>query len=217
MKKLTITIWIAVMLAATAAIAALSGTTVFDGLIKIRSSPNASLTCATSTAVGELCVSGDIESNGNLDIAGTATLTGVVTMAGQLVPGGGILPNVTAITGVSSLTAAMCGDTITVSAGIDTASITLPEASTVLGCRYKIMYIGADGGALLDITPLDTDADGIEGGCTLAASVVTFSGTADADIGLTKTTGLTGDFIELTSCGAAMWCVTGCNGIWANN
>lgn len=36
-------------------------------------------TCATSTAVGELCVNGDIETNANLDVAGTAALTGAIT------------------------------------------------------------------------------------------------------------------------------------------
>jgi hypothetical protein len=125
---------------------------------------------------------------------------------------------VTAITDTYSLTLADCGKVITVSAGIDTKSITLPAASTAVGCTYKISYVGADAGALVDITPLDSgNADGIEGGVTLAASVVTFSGTADADIGLTKATGLTGDYIELTGCAAAMWCVTGAQGIWANN
>lgn len=126
-------------------------------------------------------------------------------------------PTLNAVTGTDALVAADCGRTTTVTAGIDTNTLTLPEASTVLGCTFTISYIGADGGALVDISPLDSDADGIEGGCTLAASVVTFSGTADADIGLTKATGLTGDFIRLTSVAADMWAVTGCQGIWANN
>ncbi|HJW75357.1 MAG TPA: hypothetical protein VJ787_06760 [Thermoleophilia bacterium] len=189
------------------------GTTNLAGWIIIEDAAGSPPTCATATVAGELCVEGDIESNGALDIAGATTLTGFTTAAGGLgVPA-------LSVTGVKSLALADCGKTVYVSAGIDTATITLPEASaaTAVGCAYTISYIGADGGALLDISPLDTDADGIEGGCTLAASVVYFSGTADADIGLTKTTGLTGDFIRLAACGAAMWCVTGCQGIWANN
>lgn len=124
---------------------------------------------------------------------------------------------VNAVTGADALIKNDCGRLTTVTAGIDGSTITLPEASTVLGCTYTISYIGADGGALVDISPLDSDADGIEGGCTLAASVVTFSGTADADIGLTKATSLTGDYIRLTAATSAMWVVTGCQGIWANN
>lgn len=154
-----------------------------------------------NTFVGSL--TGDV--TGNVTGNTTGTHTGAVTAA------------LNAVTGTDSLTAADCGVTTTVTAGIDTHTITLPEASTVLGCTFKIVYIGASGGALVDISPLDSDADGIIGSCTLASSVVSFSGTADADIGLTKATGLIGDWIALTAVSASQYAVTGCQGIWANN
>jgi hypothetical protein len=119
----------------------------------------------------------------------------------------------------ATLSLADCGRTFSVTAAIDGSSITLPEASTAanFGCTYKFIYTGADAGALIDITPLDSDADGIEGGCTLAASVVTFSGTADADVGLTKASILTGDTISVTAMTSAMWVAHDIQGICANN
>lgn len=176
-------------------------------------------TCATSTAEGDLCVADAIEGNGALDIAGASTLTGAVTMGstlgitGALAPSGGFNPGITAVTDTATLTAADCGSLITVSAGIDTKTITLP--ATVAGCEYKFNYIGADGGALVDISP-DAD-DAIHGSCTLAASVVEFSGTDNADIGLTKATANTGDTITIIGDGGEGWYVTACAGIWANN
>jgi hypothetical protein len=102
---------------------------------------------------------------GEAVFAETATFT-----LGQVGP-------VNTVTGTDTLVKGDCSRLTIVTAGIDTQTITLPEASTVLGCELTISYTGADAGALVDITPLDSDADGIEGGCTLAASVVTFSGT----------------------------------------
>jgi hypothetical protein len=129
----------------------------------------------------------------------------------------GSLSAVKAITGVTSLTTADCGKTITVSADADDDEVTLPEASTASGCVYTFSYIGADAGCQLEISPLDSDADGIEGGCyeTATDTVVYFSGTADADVELTKGSSLTGDWIQIRQCGDALWCVTGCQGIWA--
>lgn len=147
----------------------------------------------------------------NVTMAGTLDVTGVTTFTG------GLTASVNEVTGADALLPEDCGRVTTVTAGIDTATLTLPEASTVIGCTYHIMYIGADGGALLDISPLDSDADGIEGGCTLAASVVTMSGTADADVGLTKATILTGDSLKLTAVSAAMWVLHSVQGICANN
>lgn len=162
-----------------------------------------------------------IDGSGNFDGAVTAgsasTFASTVAVEGLLAINGGYNVDITAITTSTALTAADCGNTVTVSAGLDGGAITLPEASTVIGCTYNIVYIGADGGALLDITPLDSDADGIEGSCTLAASVVNFSGTADADIGLTKATILTGDTVSLTALTSAMWSAHDIQGICANN
>jgi hypothetical protein len=182
-------------------------------------------TCAIATGDGELCVENDIEANGNLDIAGTSTLTGAVVMSGALaVTGdltqtGGLRAVGGSIADTTALGADDCGHAFAVTAGIDTKTITLPDADQVLGCELTFSYVGADAGALVDITPLDSDADGIEGGCyeTATDTIIYFSGAADADIGLTKATSLTGDYIKLWACGAAMWCVVGCQGIWANN
>jgi hypothetical protein len=125
---------------------------------------------------------------------------------------------INAVTGADSLTVQDCGRLTTVTAGIDGATITLPEASTVIGCTFTIMYIGADGGALLDVSPLDSDADGIDGQCKAAAgSTVELSGTADADVGFTKATITTGNTMKLTAVGAAQWIMHGVSGICANN
>lgn len=158
-----------------------------------------------------------------LDIGGSGLTTllrvSTVTDAQQVIANAGLRSEGGSITAVTSLDASDCGRSFGVTAGIDTATITLPDADQVLGCALTFSYVGADGGALVDISPLDSDADGIEGGCyeTATDTVVYFSGTADADIGLTKATALTGDYISMFACGAAMWCVTGCQGIWANN
>jgi hypothetical protein len=108
-----------------------------------------------------------------------------------------------------------CGRVVMVTAGVDGNTINLP--TTILGCKITLMYTGADGGALVDVSPNDAVADGIHGSCTLAGSVVEFSGTDDADIGLTKATANTGDTISLIGDGSVGWFVLTCTGIWANN
>ena len=173
----------------------------------------------TADGPGDLVAEDAIEANGALDVAGAATLSGAITasstvaVTGLTTTTGGHLKPTLAITDTATLTSADCGQMVTVSAGIDTKTITLPAALD--GCTYEIMYIGADGGALVDISP--NASDGIHGSCTLAASVLEFSGTDDADIGLTKATANTGDTITLASDGAVGWYVTACAGIWANN
>ncbi len=120
------------------------------------------------------------------------------------------------VTGAATLDASDCGKPIFVTAAHDGNAITLPALTAVpAGCVLKFHYVGADAGALLDISP--NASDGIEGGCTLAASVVTFSGTDDADIGLTKASILTGDTVTLTSGNADDWYASGIQGICANN
>jgi hypothetical protein len=193
-----------------------------DSLIKGRllvASSNTKPTCATASGTGDACVDGDLETNAQLDVNGAATLRSTLGVTGLTTTTGGLTSGaVNAVTGVDSLTSADCGKITTVTEGIDTATITLPEASTVIGCTFHIMYIGTDAGALLDISPLDSDADGIEGSCKAAnGTTVTFSGTADADIGLTKATIVTGDVINLTAVGAAMWVAWGISGVCANN
>lgn len=164
---------------------------------------------------GDLAAEDDLEVDGNIDVGGTATVAGAVTLSGALSVDS-LTTSATSITDTTTLTAADCGTQLFVTAGIDTKSITLPALATVgSGCRYEFFYVGADGGALVDISP--NASDGIEGTCTLAASIVTFSGTDDADIGLTKATGIQGDSITLVSGDASDWYVQACSGIWANN
>ena len=130
----------------------------------------------------------------------------------------GVAGAVTAIVGANvTLDASDCGKWHTVSAAFDTFLITLPALTAVpAGCELKFYYIGADGGALLDITP--NAADGIEGSCTLAASVVELSGTDDADVGLTKATIKKGDTMTITNVGDADdWYADRIQGICANN
>lgn len=209
---------VAMLFAVTAE--ALNYDTIFHGrlLVGLRST-YAAVSCATATGDGDACVAGDLETNGALDVAGASTLTGAVAVTGNSTFTGAARAVGGSIAAVTALDADDCGHSFAVTAGIDTATITLPDADQVLGCELTFSYVGADGGALVDITPLDSDADGIEGGCYEATgdTMIYFSGTADADIGLTKATALTGDYIKLWACGAAMWCVTGCAGIWANN
>lgn len=120
------------------------------------------------------------------------------------------------VTGAATLDASDCGKPIFVTAAHDGNSITLPALTAVpAGCIFRFHYVGADGGALLDISP--NASDGIEGSCTLAASVVEFSGTDDADVGLTKATIKKGDTITIESGDADDWYASAIQGICANN
>lgn len=155
-----------------------------------------------------------------LDLGSTGLLNGLrydsTDNAENLLYTAGLSGAAVSITGATTLDYSNCGKAHFVTAGIDTASITLPALATVTtGCELTFFYVGADGGALLDISP--NASDGIEGTCTLAASIVTFSGTDDADIGLTKATGIQGDSITLVAGNADDWYVKACSGIWANN
>lgn len=150
-----------------------------------------------------------------LDIGSTGLLDGVRISTGDNVEAwtfkAGVIKTTKAVTGAVTLDASDCGKTMLVTAGIDTNSITLP--AVIDGCELTFVYVGADDGALLDISP--NASDGIFGTCTLASSIVTFSGTDDADIGLTKSGGNKGDMIKLV--GGTDWYVVACSGIWANN
>lgn len=177
-------------------------------------------TCTNGYAIaltGDVTIAGTLLINKAVTMVANQAITGALTVTGLITGSGGYTAGTaTNITDTASLTTASCGVPITVTAAIDGKIITLPEASTVIGCTYTVIYSGANGAALLTISPLDSDADGIVGSCTLAGSIVSFSGTADADVKLTKATGLKGDYIKLTSVDAATWMVTGCQGIWAN-
>lgn len=131
--------------------------------------------------------------------------------------GGFVAAAGTTITGAVTLDNSDCGRSFAITAAADTTSITLPALSaTTDGCTFRFHYVGADGGALVDISP--NAADGIEGSCTLAASVVELSGTDDADVGLTKATIKKGDTITIADVGDADdWYASAIQGICANN
>ena len=156
-----------------------------------------------------------------LDIGSTGLTNAirvVTTDDAEYVQFQGVAGASTAIVGANvTLDASDCGKWHTISAAFDSFLITLPALTAVpTGCVLTFHYIGANGGALVDITP--NAVDGIEGGCTLAASVVTFSGTDDADVGLTKATILKGDTITITDIGDADdWYASRIQGICANN
>ena len=119
-------------------------------------------------------------------------------------------PKVTTITASTTLTQAQSGAVFLV--GTDALTITLP--ATVAGVDYTFVNSGADANNIITISP--NASDGIHGTVTLAASVVEFSGTDDADIANTKTTANTGDMIRLVGDGSVGWFVVGSTGIWAN-
>jgi len=99
--------------------------------------------------------------------------------------------------------------------GTDALVVTLP--STVLGLRYKFVNTGADGAAIITISP--AAADGINGTITLAATVVELSGTVNKDLINTKATATTGNAVTLLGTGIAgtkAWVVENSTGIWAS-
>lgn len=124
--------------------------------------------------------------------------------------GVGVVVGTTTITGVITLDESDCGKIHFVTAGADDDIITLP--STLAGCVLTFVYTGADAGCQLEITP--TASDKIQGNCTLAASIVTFSGADNGDVELDKSNSLTGDNITLVGDGVDGWFVKDCSGIW---
>ena len=195
-----------------------AGTGTFAGDVTFQGNGNA-ITMSGSTPTIDIpnnsATALDIESSGGY-LLRFDTQTGAYSL---IINDSGFRSTRGSISDTTALDSSDCGRSFAVTAGINTKTITLPDADAVSGCELTFSYIGADAGALVDISPLDSDADGIEGGCyeTTTDTVVYFSGTADADIGLTAASALTGDWIKLWSCDNAMWCVVGCQGIWANN
>jgi hypothetical protein len=133
--------------------------------------------------------------------------------AENIIVGYGWVKSTKTISASDTLDGSDCGKVLLVDAGIDTNIITLP--ATVAGCEFQFVYTGADGGALLDISPNASDA--VHGSCTLAASVLELSGSDDADFGFTKATINTGDTVTIVGDGSVGWYVTACAGILANN
>ena len=158
---------------------------------------------ATSVNVGTGCT---FNATGTFTINTTATLNGDVTGDGgdQMV---GFLQNQVASTTVA-ITAAQCGSTF-VSNSADV--MTLPEASTVLGCRLTFVCGTADD---FDIDPADATDQILSVSTTNGTTaVVTLAPAAGDEIRCTDI----GGSITLQATGADAWAqVGGGNGIWTD-
>ena len=119
-------------------------------------------------------------------------------------------PVVETLTASKTLTYADSGKTFMI--GTDALVISLP--ATKAGITYKFVNIGADGAAIITISPVT--ADGIHGTMTLAASVVELSGTDDKDLINTKASATTGNSVEIIGDGGIGWMVQNSTGIWAS-
>lgn len=96
----------------------------------------------------------------------------------------------------------------------DAIVVTLP--STFVGGEFTFINTGAAGNNIITISP--QAADGIAGTITLASSVVTRVGTADADLVNTKATSTKGNSVKIVGTGVAgtgAWYIVSSTGIWA--
>lgn len=150
-----------------------------------------------------------LEAGGTMVVSVTPTQFQVTQTA--VLEGGYVPQTQEDVTGNETLGTNDCGRATFVTAGIDGNTITLPAlGASFRSCELTIVYTGASGGALVDISP--NSADSIRGTC----EGVVFSGTDDADIGLVKATSIRNDYIRLMASDTD-WAVVGCEGIWANN
>jgi hypothetical protein len=107
----------------------------------------------------------------------------------------------------TTITAAQCGKTF-VSNSADVMA--LPEASTVLGCRYTFVCGTADN---FDINPDDADVIGPVSTTDGTTGVVTLAPSAGDAIRCTDV----GGSITIEAVGAALWAqVAGGNGVWTD-
>lgn len=139
-------------------------------------------------------------------VSGASVLSGTVTGDGGDALSGFLQSQVAGST--TALTAAQCGSTV-VSAGA--AVQPLPEASTVLGCRYTFVCGTADD---FDINPADaSDQIGSISTTNGTTAVVTLAPAAGDAIRCTDI----GGSITLEAVGANLWAqVGGGNGIWTD-
>lgn len=106
-----------------------------------------------------------------------------------------------------TLTASNCGEYHAIAT--DAKTYTLP--TTIAGCEYTFINMGADDAVLLTITPNDSVADKIVGTC----AAVVFTGTDDGDVTNTKSGANQGDWIRIIGDGNIGWTTIGCDGVWA--
>lgn len=152
------------------------------------------------------------QSSGKLAISFDASAAGSLDLTGDLYGDGGdqfygFLQNQIAST-TTSLTAAQCGSTI-VSNSADV--VTLPEASTVLGCQYTFVCGTTDD---LDINPADgTDTIGTVVSVTGTDTTTVLAPSAGDAIRCTDI----GSSIVLEAVGANLWVSVGAaNGIFTD-
>lgn len=106
------------------------------------------------------------------------------------------------------------GDCI-ITTATDNADITLPDAAAGnAGQRVTIINTGADGAALVTVSPHSSDA--IFGTVPNAAADSVASGTVNKYFGNTKATANKGDHVVLVSDGSTGWYIVGGVGIWAS-
>jgi hypothetical protein len=156
--------------------------------------------------------SGNVDLNSAQTIAGAktfsaaATFSSTVTNLQKLVAGGVAY----------TVGSAPDGDCV-IHTATDNAIITLPDAAAGnAGQRVTVQNTGANGAALISISP--HSSDGIFGGVHGAAGgdLVSLSGTVDKDAQNTKATALKGDYLVLVSNGSTGWYVIGGKGVWAS-
>lgn len=169
------------------------------------------------TALNIANVTGDAQVTEKAVVIGTGFDTGLevnspVSITNDLTGDGGdqfvgFLQNQVAAT-TTTLTAAQCGSTI-VGDSVDT--ITLPEASTVLGCQYTFVAGTADDVA---INPNDgTDVIGTVASITGTNTTTVLAPAAGDSITMTDI----GASITLEAAGANLWISVGnANGIWTD-
>ena len=104
---------------------------------------------------------------------------------------------------------------IVVLAGADNDVVQLPAcAAANLGLQVTVINTGADGAALVSISP--NAADQIFGTIANAAADSVSSAVADKDWQNTKATANNGDYTRLVSDGSTGWYIVGGVGIWAS-
>jgi hypothetical protein len=117
------------------------------------------------------------------------------------------------VTASTTFTADDLGKTILV--GTDALVMTLPAITAdMVGGRITFRNSGADGAAIITISPAATDA--IIGTIANAAADSVSGGVVNKDIVNTKATANKGDYIVLEAGALTAWYIAGGVGIWAS-
>lgn len=126
--------------------------------------------------------------------------------------GSGIVDDVEVVVANKTLRVEDSGKTFSVAT--DSLIISLP--ATIKGLEYTFVNSGAAGNNIIAVSPVA--ADGIAGTITLAAAVVTLTGTLDQDLINVKGTSTLGNTITIVGTGitgSSAWLIKYSTGIWA--